>query len=153
MMLPRDRSFWLIAAAIAIVVLVTLIDLLRASHMLNTWLSLLGVLLMLGGGLLRELGAHALGQQLSYAVKVPKKLIRTGIYARIRHPMYAGAALLGLGAIAALASLYGLLAVVLTLLPALLYRIKVEEDMLKKQFGKEYEEWASKTSRLIPGLL
>jgi len=32
------------------------------------------------------------------------------------------------------------------------YRIKVEENALKKEFGEEYLDYAKKTKRLIPFL-
>ena len=31
-------------------------------------------------------------------------------------------------------------------------RVKDEEDMLRREFGKEWEVWASKTARFIPGI-
>jgi protein-S-isoprenylcysteine O-methyltransferase Ste14 len=32
-------------------------------------------------------------------------------------------------------------------------RVKDEEEMLKGQFGKEWEEWHRSTKRFIPGIL
>jgi protein-S-isoprenylcysteine O-methyltransferase Ste14 len=31
-------------------------------------------------------------------------------------------------------------------------RVREEEEMLKKTFGKEWEEWHGRTARLIPGI-
>jgi protein-S-isoprenylcysteine O-methyltransferase Ste14 len=39
---------------------------------------------------------------------------------------------------------------VLAVIPAMLYRIRVEERALTERFGDEYTEYCKKTKRLIP---
>jgi protein-S-isoprenylcysteine O-methyltransferase Ste14 len=79
------------------------------------------------------------------------RVISTGPYALVRHPMYAGALFLVIGIPLALASCYGLLGI-LILLPVLIWRLLDEERFLTKNL-KGYAEYASNVRwRLIPGL-
>lgn len=38
------------------------------------------------------------------------------------------------------------------LLPSVIYRLSVEEDLLAGHFGEEYRQYACGTSRLLPGI-
>ena len=60
-----------------------------------------------------------------------QKVISTGPYAVVRHPMYAGGSLLFLGTPLALGSYWGLLAFVAAL-PALIWRLLDEEKFLSE---------------------
>jgi protein-S-isoprenylcysteine O-methyltransferase Ste14 len=78
-------------------------------------------------------------------------VISTGPYAVERHPMYAYAALLMIGAPLLLGSLWGLLGVLL-FLPLLAARVLGEEVMLLKGLAG-YREYAAKVRfRLLPGV-
>jgi protein-S-isoprenylcysteine O-methyltransferase Ste14 len=80
-----------------------------------------------------------------------QRVISTGPYALVRHPMYAGALLLIIGMPLALDSWYGLLGI-LVLLPVLAWRLLDEERFLTRNL-KGYAEYTSKVRwRLIPGL-
>ncbi len=80
-----------------------------------------------------------------------QKVIDTGPYAIIRHPMYAGGALLFIGTPLALGSYWGLLALVAAL-PALLWRLLDEERFLSRNL-RGYTEYCAKVRwRLIPGI-
>lgn len=80
-------------------------------------------------------------------------LVSSGPYRVVRHPGYL-AQILVLTAGCALASLnLGLVALVgLLVLIAYAYRIQAEERMLASRFGGAYEEYRSRTWRLIPGV-
>lgn len=77
-------------------------------------------------------------------------LIQHGLYQYVRHPMYTSFWLWGLAQCLLIsnwvAGLSGILAI------AYLYftRIGNEEDMMKAQFGEEYDTYRKKTARLIP---
>ncbi|MBI3556096.1 MAG: isoprenylcysteine carboxylmethyltransferase family protein [Deltaproteobacteria bacterium] len=80
------------------------------------------------------------------------QLISSGVYGRIRHPMYAAIYLYALAQafllpnwIAGPASL-----VTFTLMFAL--RLRPEEKMMIDKFGSAYRDYASRTKRLIPGV-
>jgi protein-S-isoprenylcysteine O-methyltransferase Ste14 len=79
------------------------------------------------------------------------RVVSTGPYAIVRHPMYAGALFLVIGMPLALDSWYGLLGI-LILLPVLIWRLLDEERFLTKNL-KGYAEYATNVRwRLIPGL-
>lgn len=80
------------------------------------------------------------------------RLIKAGPYRIVRHPAYTGTltTLLGLGL--ALGNALSLALLVLCPLAALLYRIGVEEKVLGDLFGQEFDDYRSRTWRLLPGL-
>lgn len=82
-------------------------------------------------------------------VKAEQKVVSTGVYGVVRHPMYSGALLLLLFTPLALGSFWGLLAF-LPLLAVICFRLSDEEKTLVKDL-KGYEEYRKKTRyRLIP---
>ncbi len=82
-------------------------------------------------------------------VKAEQKVISTGVYGVVRHPMYSGALLLLLFTPLALGSFWGMLAFP-PLFAAICFRLSDEEKTLSKNL-KEYDEYCQKTRyRLIP---
>jgi protein-S-isoprenylcysteine O-methyltransferase Ste14 len=80
-----------------------------------------------------------------------QRVISTGPYALVRHPMYAGALLLIIGMPLALDSWYGVLGI-FGFLPVLIWRLSDEERFLTRNLPG-YTEYKSKVHwRLIPGL-
>jgi protein-S-isoprenylcysteine O-methyltransferase Ste14 len=80
-----------------------------------------------------------------------QRVVSTGPYAVVRHPMYSGALLLVIGTPLALDSWYGLLGI-LVILPVLIWRLLDEEQFLTRKLPG-YAEYKSKVRwRLIPGL-
>jgi protein-S-isoprenylcysteine O-methyltransferase Ste14 len=78
-----------------------------------------------------------------------QKVISTGPYAVVRHPMYAGALVMLLGIPIALGSWWGLLVLVL-MTPALIWRLSDEERFLARNLPG-YAEYQDKVRfRLIP---
>jgi len=78
-----------------------------------------------------------------------QKVISTGPYALIRHPMYAGALPLLTGVPLALGSWWGLFALML-FLPALIWRLLDEEKFLKKNLAG-YADYCRKVRyRMVP---
>jgi protein-S-isoprenylcysteine O-methyltransferase Ste14 len=84
-------------------------------------------------------------------VEENQKVISTGPYAVVRHPMYAAALILMLGIPLALGSWWGLLAFVFGV-PALVWRILDEERLLKRDLPGYAEYMQRAPFRLIPGL-
>jgi protein-S-isoprenylcysteine O-methyltransferase Ste14 len=80
-----------------------------------------------------------------------QKVIATGPYARVRHPMYAGGSLLFIGTPLALGSYWGLLAFAAAL-PALIWRLLDEEKFLSKNLPGYTGYCAKVRWRLIPGI-
>lgn len=79
-------------------------------------------------------------------------VISTGPYARVRHPMYAGASLLLVGAPLALGSWWGLSALVIVV-PAIVWRMLDEERFLSRNLPGYAAYMARVRYRLIPGVL
>jgi protein-S-isoprenylcysteine O-methyltransferase len=79
-------------------------------------------------------------------------LVTGGPYRWVRHPGYAGSIAVWVGAALAFHSwLAAVIAAVLMLL-AYGWRIRSEERMLVDHFGDAYRDYATQTSRLIPGV-
>jgi protein-S-isoprenylcysteine O-methyltransferase Ste14 len=80
-----------------------------------------------------------------------QRVIDTGPYAIVRHPMYSGALLYMLGTPLALGSYWGLLGFVLMLL-AIVWRLQDEERMLARELPG-YAEYRERVRwRLLPGV-
>jgi protein-S-isoprenylcysteine O-methyltransferase Ste14 len=80
-----------------------------------------------------------------------QKVISTGPYALVRHPMYVGVLVMVIGVPLALGSWWGLAVVALTT-PVLIWRILDEEQLLKKDLPG-YREYTQKVPyRLVPYL-
>lgn len=78
-----------------------------------------------------------------------QRVVSTGPYALVRHPMYAGALLLFIGTPLALGSYWGLL-VTIVMLPVLVWRLLDEERFLASNLGG-YREYCEKVRwRLLP---
>jgi protein-S-isoprenylcysteine O-methyltransferase Ste14 len=113
----------------------------------------LGVVLFTAGGALRIWPVYVLGRRFSglVAIQPGHTLVTSGVYRVIRQPSYLGLLVGALGWALAFRSGIGLLLTAL-LVPVLLARIRAEEALLRAQFGEEYDAYAVRTSRLIPGL-
>jgi len=84
-------------------------------------------------------------------VETGQRVIETGPYARVRHPMYSAALLMFLGTPLALGSWWGLL-LCLPMLAILVARLKNEEQFLMRNLPG-YREYRERVRfRLVPGL-
>jgi protein-S-isoprenylcysteine O-methyltransferase Ste14 len=84
-------------------------------------------------------------------VEKEQKVISTGPYAIVRHPMYSAALIMSLGIVLALGSWVGLLSLVPGIL-VVVWRLLDEEKFLHKNL-RGYTEYTRKVSwRLIPGI-
>jgi len=79
------------------------------------------------------------------------KLVKDGLYKHIRHPLYLGEILRNLGFVLIFSSVYGVLLIAVSTV-FLLFRIRIEEEMLIRSFGEEYREYKRTTKKLIPHL-
>jgi protein-S-isoprenylcysteine O-methyltransferase Ste14 len=95
-----------------------------------------------------------LGRNWSVTLEVREghQLVTGGVYAHVRHPMYASFLLWGLAQALLIpnwiAGLSGLLAVLA------LYGVRQsrEEAMMRQTFGSEYDAYCARTKRLLPGV-
>ncbi len=84
-------------------------------------------------------------------VKAGHELVRTGPYRRVRHPIYTGVLLAALGAVFAIGERSCLVGIVL-LIPALLWKIHLEERNMDALFGPVYADYRRHSAALLPGL-
>lgn len=119
------------------------------------FVSYLGFLLFFLGIIMNWNGILTLNKQWSgmVVIKNDHKLIDSGIYTCIRHPIYAAILLEILGLGLALSNWVSILLLIVPNLAALVYRIYVEEKALIEHFGDVYTDYVRKTKRLIPGIL
>jgi protein-S-isoprenylcysteine O-methyltransferase Ste14 len=133
--------------------LVTALDFIMIQRMIYRFdlVSLTGLVLLLVGSAIRVQARRTLGNYFSPVVRIlpEHKLIRYGVYKHIRHPGYLGELFLYFSVPLFFHSLYGFFVMVF-LIPFILYRIKVEEQMLIEKFGDEYRDYMRKSKRLIP---
>lgn len=149
-----NRSFWLLTAGmIAVLYLSPLEFLYRHGESFPTDLpEAVGVVLIVAGGGLFAWARGALGAFYSGhpSVLEGQTLVQNGAYRLIRHPAYAGYLLLSLGVAVGYGSVLGVAALLLVLLPAIVWRIHIEEGLLRAHFGAQFEEYSLKTRRLVP---
>lgn len=117
------------------------------------WAALVvGVTLLAGGVLLGVMGIRALGPRIT-AMPRPRSdaaLVESGVYRRIRHPIYVGVALAGIGWAIAVSSPLALAAAAL-LVAWFDLKARREEAWLSEHFSG-YAGYRSRTRRFIPGL-
>jgi protein-S-isoprenylcysteine O-methyltransferase Ste14 len=116
------------------------------------WLQAIGALLVLVGNLVTmevfRVNSFA-APVVRHQVERKQRVITTGVYAYIRHPMYAGAMIYLIGTPLLVSSWMGLMAMPLIVL-MLSMRIGREEKLLREEL-EGYDEYASKVRwRLIP---
>ena len=115
-----------------------------------TWPLPAGILLSGFGTALFLLGLFALGHNLR-PLPAPKsggRLVTTGVYRRVRHPIYSGGLIAALGFALATRSpmrllWWAMLALVLDV------KARYEEELLSRRFA-EYEDYRRKSRRFIP---
>ncbi|TFF95793.1 isoprenylcysteine carboxylmethyltransferase family protein [Candidatus Thorarchaeota archaeon] len=105
-----------------------------------------GIITIAGRWQLRMFGSGSL------VIEEEHQLIQSGLYSRIRHPIYLGGLI---GAFAMELTFRALLMPFLTLglhFIVLRGRMQREEELMEEEFGAEYTSYRDSTDRLIPGL-
>ena len=82
-------------------------------------------------------------------LKEGHKLIRTGPYRFVRHPIYTGFVLAVAGSALSTGDLRGLVAIALVA-GAYIRKIRLEERWLAQQFGEEYRQFQAEVNALVP---
>jgi len=96
---------------------------------------------------------RTLGKHYSYALetKTEQKLVTTGPYSRVRHPLYSAHNIFNLGMVLLTANIPLIIFAIIGV-PLTYVRMKDEERMMIEQFGSEYEEYIERTGRIFPKL-
>jgi protein-S-isoprenylcysteine O-methyltransferase Ste14 len=151
-----DRSFWLIVLGMISAFYLPPIEYLFINNFLShvKWMQIAGLTLIVLGSALFIWARRILGKFYSGHVSVVEgqRLVQGGPYRFIRHPAYAAYLLMCLGLALGYSSIAGLVAIFSLLLPAVIYRLRLEDKFLAEHFGGSFTEYAAKTARLIPGV-
>ncbi|MFG1350396.1 protein-S-isoprenylcysteine O-methyltransferase [Xanthobacter autotrophicus] len=97
----------------------------------------------------RQLGRN---WSVTLEIKDKHKLITSGVYERVRHPMYSAFFLWALAQALLLPNLVAGPAGLVGFGTLFFFRVGREEKMMREAFGAEYEAYEKRTKRVIPGL-
>jgi protein-S-isoprenylcysteine O-methyltransferase len=151
-----NRSFWWILPGFAAVFFAPPLEFLFLPPLLprGIGMELTGLLVLVTGMAMRVWTRMTIGGMYAGYVSVTAGhvLVTDGPYRWVRHPGYTGFVIIALGLCIGYSSLIGLAAIPVLLLPGLAYRMKVEERLLKEQFGDEYRAYARGAKKIIPGV-
>lgn len=112
----------------------------------------LGIPLVVGALSLRGFARWTLGRNFSGRVQSSRehRLVTDGIYRWVQHPAYLAYLGFVLGFPLCFGSWGGLAIGLLGGVPALAYRIRIEEAALANWFGEDYRDYQRRTARLLP---
>lgn len=134
---------------------------------------IIGTIICLACASFRFWAFATLGRFFDFQVRIQEdhKLVTGGPYSYVRHPSYTGLFLMYIGVVMEVFSPghwlrdYGLQSVIgrgvcclwglqtLVLFAGLWKRLDLEDAILRREFGKDWEDWARRVpSRLIPGI-
>ncbi len=122
---------------------------------LNSYLTILGFLILAASFRLRFWGMAALGKQWAVhavgAQKIKKvRVIKIGPYKYIRHPIYLGIVLEELGYPLIANAYYALIFAILVCAPLVIVRAWTEERASLRRFGDKYAEYKRGVGMLFP---
>jgi protein-S-isoprenylcysteine O-methyltransferase Ste14 len=123
-------------------------------NLYNCFTSVIGLIIVIAGIIIRWVAIIQLGSSFTVdvAINFTSNLKTDGIYKKVRHPSYSGLLMVILGFACTMNNVYSFLVLVIPVLLAILYRIRVEEQLLRNEFGDSYSRYSSNTKKLIPGI-
>ena len=112
------------------------------------------IVCILTGLAIRLSAIFTLGRAFSanVAIRESQALRTHGMYARVRHPSYLGLEIIFLATGLYYGNWISLGIMLIFPTAALLYRIHLEEAVLRGAFGEQYVAYSRRTKRLIPGI-
>lgn len=124
------------------------------SYLPRPFLFVPGFVAAIGALVLFRLTHKALGKMWSVSLQLKQdhKLVTTGIYRYLRHPMYSAFWLMALAQALLLPNLLGGLAGLVGFGLLFALRLGPEERMMEEAFGEEYRAYRERTWRIIPFL-
>jgi protein-S-isoprenylcysteine O-methyltransferase Ste14 len=157
----REKSAWRLATLVLVLAGANLIFS-RSLHVgalherfvpQSDWIHAVGVSLVAAGIGIAIWARHHLGQYWSGRVtlKVDHQLIQSGPYTWVRHPIYSGL-LVALGGTALFVGEWRALLGVLLMFLGFWQKAWREERLLESQFGSDYQQYRTRTGRLLPRL-
>lgn len=119
----------------------------------RAWIQAVAIVMIALGVAIAIWARRHIGQYWSARVtlKEDHQLIRSGPYARVRHPIYSGLLLAMIGTAVSVGEWRAVVGVLLVFLAHWQKALR-EEKLLAGQFGSTYQEYCSRTGSLIPRL-
>jgi protein-S-isoprenylcysteine O-methyltransferase Ste14 len=150
---PSQRIImWLVSVGFVALLVVPAVDRRFGWSHLPSWVALAGnALTVIGFYLIFLVYRENTYGAATIRVTADQRVISTGPYAVVRHPMYASASLYLIGTPLALGSLWGLVPLVL-IVPALIWRLLDEERLLARDLPGYTEYQRRVRYRLLPAI-
>jgi protein-S-isoprenylcysteine O-methyltransferase Ste14 len=120
----------------------------------DPWLLVTGILVVLGGEVLRYAGVGYAGYATRTTTVGASQLVTAGPFAHVRNPLYVGNILLGLGFTLGAGGLYPWLPLGYLAITGVYYYfiVRAEEYFLADKFGDEYATYRAHIPRFLPRL-
>ena len=114
----------------------------------------LGLVAMVVFLILFRLSHKHLARNWSVSLEIRKdhELVDTGVYSKIRHPMYTSFWLWGISQFLLLPNWIAGFSGLIGFGTLYFLRVGQEEAMMRKEFGDEYDAYVNRTKRVIPGI-
>jgi protein-S-isoprenylcysteine O-methyltransferase Ste14 len=111
----------------------------------------IGIIFLVSGLVIAIIARKTLADNWSGNVELKKdhKLITTGVYKYVRHPIYTGVSFMVIGTFILYHSILSVLLIIIVI-GFLSYKLKKEEILLLKHFPKEYPAYIKRTKAIIP---
>lgn len=125
-----------------------------ADYPANAWAIALGTIIFAAALWVFRRSHKELGRNWSITLEIREqhRLVETGPYARVRHPMYTSFLLMAVGQAFLLANWVAGLAGLIGFAVLFFLRVGKEERMMLEIFGAEYRAYMERTKRIIPYL-
>jgi protein-S-isoprenylcysteine O-methyltransferase Ste14 len=118
----------------------------------SSWRSTVAIVFFLLAALLSWTATHALGRQLRFdaAIGTEHRLVHSGPYRIVRHPIYCSMLCLiwGIGFVAASPWLF--VSATVMFLAGTEIRVRIEDRLLARRFGERFEQFRRSTSAYVP---
>jgi protein-S-isoprenylcysteine O-methyltransferase Ste14 len=107
-----------------------------------------------GSGWLIETAIHTLGKQWALRARLVEghKLIMAGPYAYVRNPIYTGMFGMLLATGLAMEHWTALMFAIVLFAVGTVIRVRSEEKLLRREFGKEFDDYAARVPAVLPGV-
>jgi protein-S-isoprenylcysteine O-methyltransferase Ste14 len=115
-------------------------------------ISAVAIAISVGSVWLVLFAVRTLGKQWSLSAQVLEQhqLVTGGPYQMVRHPIYSGMLGLMISTGLAMSTIGALLVAIIIALYGTTLRIRSEERLLREQFGKDFDDYASRVPPIIP---